>query len=125
MNERKKYSMANENMLTVDDIIKNAEPHPFRGKKYTKVFGNIILSVVGGSEGLYGDFENSFEVALINIKNNKFVTRNFYACEDDVLAWVDKEELQKIINLLEGVPSPKTGVVEAGENLSAPKVNES
>lgn len=112
-------------MLTVDDIIQNAQPHPFRGYKFTKNYGSVILSIVGGGDGLYGDFIETFEVGLINSKTNKFVTRNFYGGEDDVLPFISKDELQKIIDLLEGVPSPKTGVVDAGENLSVPKVNES
>ena len=39
-------------MLTIDDIIQNAQPHPFRGYKFTKNYGSVILSIVGGSDGL-------------------------------------------------------------------------
>jgi len=100
-------------METIEDIINNKKPHPFKGYKWTKKYGPWILSIVGGDGSFYGDFDETFEVAIIDSRTNAFVTRLFYGGNDDVLRYLKRDELQKIITMLEGVPSPKTGVVEA------------
>jgi hypothetical protein len=97
----------------IEDIINNKKPHPFKGYKWSKHYGPWILSLVGGDPTLYGDFNETFEVAIIDSRNNKFVTHLFYGGSDSILTFVSREEVLKIINMFEGVPSPKTGVVEA------------
>lgn len=105
-------------METIEDIINNKKPHPFRGYKWTKNYGPWILSVVGGDGSLYGDFKETFEVAIIDRRTGNFVTRLFYGGNEDVLSYLPGEEVNKIIRMLSGVPSPKTGVVEADEPVS-------
>ena len=110
-------------METIEDIIKNKKPHPFKGYKWTNNYGPWILSVVGGDGSLYGDFEETFEVAIIDGRTGNFVTRLFYGGSEDVLAYLPRHEVTKIISMLSGVPSPKTGVVEADYPVS-PKRSE-
>ena len=105
-------------METIEDIINNKKPHPFKGYKWSKKYGPWILSIVGGDGSFYGDFNETFEVAIIDSRSRNFVTRLFYGVTEDVLAYITREEVQKIIQMLEGVPSPKTGVVEADEPVS-------
>jgi hypothetical protein len=100
-------------METIEDIIRDKKPHPFKGYKWSKQYGPWILSIVGGDNSFYGDFNETFEVAIIDSRNRNFVTRRFYGGSDDVLSYVSREEVLKIVTMLEGVPSPKTGVVEA------------
>jgi hypothetical protein len=52
-------------------------------------------------------------VAIIDSRSRNFVTRLFYGGTEDALAYITREEVQRIVTMFEGVPSPKTGVVEA------------
>ena len=75
-------------------IIENSKPHPIgRGRMFTMEIGNYILSVVGGAMGLYGDFENDFEVALISKESDKFVTSFFTRRGDEVLPYATIDEI--------------------------------
>jgi hypothetical protein len=100
-------------MEPIDEVIKNRKPHPFRGYKWSKNYGPFILSVVGGDKNFYGDFVETFEVAIIDERSRNFVTRMFYGGTCDVIPYMNRDEVSNIIKMLEGVPSPKTGVVEA------------
>lgn len=100
-------------METIEDIIQNKQHHPFKGYKWSKKYGPWVLSVVGGDGAFYGDFVETFEVAIMDSRTNNFVTRLFYGGTEDVLAYITRDEVQKIVDMLQGVPSPKTGVVEA------------
>lgn len=100
-------------METIEDIIRDKKSHPFKGYKWTNQYGPWILSLVGGDSSFYGDFNETFEVAIIDSRNRNFVTRLFYGGDNDVLPYCTREDVEKIITMLEGVPSPKTGVVEA------------
>jgi hypothetical protein len=88
-------------MITIDDIKKWAKPHPttkFTGKsgKQTR-FGNhkVEFSIVGGDTGLYGDFVDTFEVAIFDVQTRDFITRFFYPdASDDVKS----EDVEKLVN---------------------------
>ena len=92
-------------MITIDDIKKWAKPHPntkFRGGtgKQTR-FGNnkIEFSIVGGDDGLYGDFDNTFEVAIFDVESRNFITKFFYSeTTDDVIGWMSSEGVEKLVN---------------------------
>ena len=92
-------------MITIDDIKKWAKPHPttkFTGKggKQTR-FGNhkVEFSIVGGDTGLYGDFVDTFEVAIFDVQTRDFITRFFYPnASDDVIGWMKSEEVEKLVN---------------------------
>ena len=96
-------------MITIEDIKKWSKPHPLanvislkdrRGGRVSR-FGNkeIEFSIVGGGQGLYGDFETTFEVAIFDRKSNDFVTRFFYPeGSDDVIGWMNADEVETLVN---------------------------
>lgn len=91
-------------MITIKDIISYSKPHANRmeGARQTVLSdGNIVLSIVGGAKGLYGDFENDFELAIIDENTRDFVTK-YYVPEanDDVLGYQDSTQVEHIANLL-------------------------
>ena len=91
-------------MITIKDIISYSKPHANRmeGARQTVLSdGNVVLSIVGGAKGLYGDFENDFEVAIIDETTRDFVTK-YYVPEanDDVLGYQDSSQVEHIANLL-------------------------
>jgi len=58
-------------MITVENVIEWAKPHPLDGGKMTRIYNDDIeASIVGGRSGLYGDFEKDFEVAIIDKKDD-------------------------------------------------------
>jgi hypothetical protein len=59
----------------------------------------IEFSIVGGRSGLYGDFKNDFEVAVIDRKTGEFVTKFFKPeLSDDVIGYMKKEDLEEFVN---------------------------
>ena len=88
--------------LTAKHIIKNSEPHPtasMRGgdaRTYREEIGDYILSIVGGGQGLYGNFKNTFEVALIDSTTGDFVTGAYSKRGDDVLGWATIDEINEL-----------------------------
>ena len=87
-------------MITTENIIEWSKPHPLDGGKMTRIHNDEIeFSIVGGRSGLYGDFENDFEVAVIDRKNGEFVTRFFKPeISDDVIVYMKKEYLEEFVN---------------------------
>ena len=96
-------------MITINDIKKWSKPHPLsnvislkdRSGGRISRFGNeeIEFSVVGGAQGLYGDFEKTFEVAIFDRKSNNFITKFFYPeANDDVIAWMDADKVEELVN---------------------------
>lgn len=96
-------------MITIEDIKKWSKPHPLanvislkdRSGGRISRFGNteIEFSIVGGSQGLYGDFDKTFEVAIFDRKSNDFVTRFFYPeGSDDVIGWMSADDVEKLVN---------------------------
>jgi hypothetical protein len=87
-------------MITIENIIEWAKPHPLDGGKMTRIHNDEIeFSIVGGRSGLYGDFENDFEVAVIDRKNGEFITRFFKPeLSDDVIGYMKKEDLEEFVN---------------------------
>jgi hypothetical protein len=87
-------------MITIDDIKKWAKPHPTtkftgQGGKQTR-FGNhkVEFSIEGGDTGLYGDFVDTFEVAISDVQTRDFITRFFYPdASDDVLGCMTSDEV--------------------------------
>jgi hypothetical protein len=88
--------------LTAEHIRKNSKPHPtasMRGgdaRVYREEIGDYILSIVGGGQGLYGDFINSFEVALIDSTTGDFVTGVYSQRGDDVLPYASIDEINSL-----------------------------
>ncbi len=91
-------------MITIEDIISYSKPHPnqMEGARQTVLFDDkVILSIVGGGRGLYGDFDKDFEVAIMEKSSGDFVTKYYVdGASDDVLAYQDKEQVEYLANLL-------------------------
>jgi hypothetical protein len=87
-------------MITIENIIEWAKPHPLDGGKMTRIHNDEIeFSIVGGRSGLYGDFKDDFEVAVIDKKNGEFVTKFFKPeLSDDVIGYMKKEDLEEFVN---------------------------
>jgi|Laugrefa1bdmlbdn_1035148.scaffolds.fasta_scaffold09612_5 hypothetical protein len=88
-------------MTTIEQIKSWGKDHGSSlGGKQTLLFNEQLeISIVGGRAGLYGDFENDFELAIIDRKDRNFVTRFFVeGLQDDVLAYASGEEIEKIVN---------------------------
>jgi hypothetical protein len=93
--------------LTKEHIINNSKPHGLalsglpnysNARQYTEKIGNYTLSIVGGCSGLYGNFKNTFEVALIDDNTGEFVTGKFSssAKSDDVLGHANIDEINDL-----------------------------
>lgn len=91
-------------MITIKDIIDGSKPHPLDGGKMTRLSNDEIeFSIVGGRSGLYGDFENDFEVAIIDKKSGDFVTKFFYPeGGDDIIGYMKSEDVVKLANQVLG-----------------------
>jgi len=91
-------------MITIKDIIEWSKPHPLDGGKMTRLYNDEIeFSIVGGRSGLYGDFENNFEVAIIDKKSGDFITKFFYPeGSDDVIGYMKLEDVEKLVNQVLG-----------------------
>ena len=92
--------------ITIQDVHNKKKVRDFNGYQSFFNFGRYSVSVVGGTQGLYGDFEKTFEVAIIENKSNNFVTKLFCG-GGDVKGYCSIEEVEDILNIFTGVPSPK------------------
>jgi hypothetical protein len=94
-------------MITIKDIIKWSRPHGMSkftgGKGRHTLFGNknIQISIVGGDSGLYGDFKDTFEIAIFDTQNGEFMTRFFCPeADDDVIPYMSAKRLEELVNSL-------------------------
>jgi hypothetical protein len=92
-------------MITIKDIIEYSNDHPhtyMNGGKQT-IIGNdkIEFSIIGGSPGLYGDFKDTFEVAIFDKQTGEFRTQFFHPeAGDDVIAYMDGKDVEVLVNSL-------------------------
>ena len=89
-------------MITIDFIKSNSKPHPVSGGKQTVIHNEkYVFSIVGGRQGLYGDFETDFEIAIIDPTNREFITKLFFdGLYDDIVGYASVEEVERVANLL-------------------------
>jgi|TARA_R110000868_G_C10904714_1_gene764536 hypothetical protein len=87
-------------MITVENIIEWAKPHPLDGGKMTRLYNEEIeFSIVGGRSGLYGDFVDDFEVAVLDRKTGDFRTKFFKPeLSDDVIGYMPKDDMIQMLN---------------------------
>lgn len=88
-------------MITVENIIDWSKPHPIGGGGRALQIGNnnVEFSIVGGTSGLYGNFINTFEVAILDKENGEFITKFFYPdANDDVIGYMSGEDLESLLN---------------------------
>lgn len=87
--------------INVENIIEWSKPHVLEGRRTIIKTPKVIISIVGGAKGLYGDFKTTFEVAVLNTEGQKFVTKILYPNQnDDVIAYMDVEEMVEFVNSL-------------------------
>lgn len=89
-------------MITINFIKENSKPHRIgRGRALALYNEKYELSIVGGAPGLYGDFEEDFEIAIIDPQTRDFITKIFYpSINDDVIAYMEADDVVEIANRL-------------------------
>ena len=87
-------------MITIENIIEWSKPHPLEGGKMTRLYNEEIeFSIVGGRSGLYGDFVDDFEVAVLDRKTGDFRTKFFKPeLSDDVIGYMPKDDMIQMLN---------------------------
>lgn len=87
-------------MITIQQIQDWSKPHPVSGGKRTNIYNDAVeLSIVGGASGLYGDFKDDFEIAIIDRNSKEFVTKYFLPdANDDVVGHLPSDELESLAN---------------------------
>lgn len=90
-------------MITIENIYEWAKPHKLGRGRQVRLRNKIIeISIVGGDNGLYGDFVDNFEIAIMERKTGNFITKFFIDCHDDVVPYIEKEELISTLNTILG-----------------------
>lgn len=89
-------------MITIQNIIDWSKPHPSNPDKARQTVicdDKVLFSVVGGAQGLYGDFKEDFEVAIMTEDRKDFITKFFYPeGNDDVIPYMKPEDLEVLVN---------------------------
>jgi hypothetical protein len=85
--------------MTISEI-KSIAKETFGGRKQSLIeCEEYKISIVGGP-GLYGDFEKTFEIAVMT-KDGSFITKNFVdGLADDVIGYYSIEETENFVNRL-------------------------
>ena len=66
-------------MITIEKIKKWSKEHPNGGGRMTNIFNHKYeLSIVGGRQGLYGDFEKTFEIRYSMLKIEDLLLNSFF-----------------------------------------------
>jgi hypothetical protein len=85
-------------MITIENIVEYSKPHIVEGGRHTRISNEYVeFSIVGGATGLYGDFINTFELAIFNKDNGEFITK-FFNNNDDIIPYMSKENLLELVN---------------------------
>ena len=88
-------------MITIQNIIDWSKRHPIReGGRVTVISNDVVkFSIVGGCSGLYGNFIDTFELAIFNQETGEFITKFFCPdASDDVVGYMPKEKLVALTN---------------------------
>jgi len=90
--------------ITFEDVISKSIPHGFPdgGKRCIFETSDNIISIVGGRVGLYGDFDRTFEVAIIDKTTNNFVSKKYFPEYSDsigeIMPYITREEMLEVVN---------------------------
>lgn len=94
-------------MKTFDDLIFKPHPNKMGGQQALMVLNNgYKISVVGGSDGLYGDGVNTFEVAVFDRLDEMLMLQE----HDQVRGWITKDEVTEIIQKYDNEPILKVNL---------------
>lgn len=85
--------------MTISEI-KALAKETFGGRMQSLIQSeNFKISIVGGP-GLYGDFEKTFEIAIID-ESGDFVTKQYVdGLNDDVIGYCSVKETEELVNRL-------------------------
>jgi hypothetical protein len=85
--------------MTISEI-KALAKETFGGRKQSVIqCEGFKISIVGG-DNLYGDFENTFEIAIIDQFGN-FITKQYVdGLNDDVIGYYGVKETEELVNRL-------------------------
>lgn len=87
--------------MTIQDIKNLAKKRDMGGFQTILEGDGFIISIVGGERGLYGDFENDFEIAVMESEYKNFITASIVEdANDDVMAYVPAYRVEQIVNEL-------------------------
>jgi hypothetical protein len=87
-------------MITIEKIKKHSKSHRFNKKIKICCFGNeyLFFSVTGG-DMTHGDFEDYFEVAILDQNSGNFITDYFYSdCNLGVIERMSADDLVSLAN---------------------------
>ena len=88
-------------MKTFNDIKFKLHPNGMGGILGQMELGNgYTISVVGGRQGLYGDGETTFEVAIFDRTGEMLMLSE----DDQVLGWMTIDEVNEIIQKYDNEP---------------------
>ena len=91
-------------MITLNNIIEWSKPHKnkIENARHTIIeTPTIVISIVGGGKGLYGDFKDTFELAVFDKESGNFMTKFFYdEGSDDVIGYMESEKMLDFVNQL-------------------------
>ncbi len=92
--------MSQNKTYTIQDIIDLSVEDGMGGRRTSIEVNNFKISIVGGRQGLYGDFVEDFEVAIMTKENSQFVTKLFFHAEDDVLPYQSGKDVEEIVKIV-------------------------
>jgi len=93
-------------MKTIEDIKKDSFQHPLIENARQTIYytPSVKISIVGGGRGLYGDFDETFEVAILEKGTGKFMSDYFYPefsdDQGDTMPHLNREQTLKVVNEL-------------------------
>jgi hypothetical protein len=93
-------------MKTIEDIKRDSFPHPLVDEARQTIYETPLLkiSIVGGGRGLYGDFNETFEVAIIEKNKFNLISGYFYPefsdSQGETMPYLSIEQTLKVVNEL-------------------------
>jgi hypothetical protein len=88
-------------MITIEDIKNFSKEHRLGAPaRHTRIKNHLFeFSIVGGGPSLYGDFEETFELAIFDLNGKNFITNLVLDdVNDDVVGHMSKERLLELVN---------------------------
>lgn len=85
---------------TLEDIFEYSYLHPMGGYHTDLQVGQFVVEICGGSEGQFGDFKTTFQLAVFDKKGKNVTQVVVPSAKENVLKWVDTEEVVEIINAI-------------------------
>lgn len=87
--------------MTIGQIIAESTDHPVfeGGRIFKKEFGDRSLIVVGGSDKLYGNFKDTFEVHIV--EGSKSVVQDYFPHHGSLIPYCNGKYVIDVYTMLE------------------------